>query len=68
MDINEAMGICLFKGIKVFPEISGKSFVVAIKEKTNPAKLGEKHYTSRSINDAITSTYIFIAIKIKSKT
>ncbi|WP_124978785.1 hypothetical protein [Nonlabens xiamenensis] len=67
MEINEAIKICLFNGIKVYPQFDGQSFVIAIEEKTKPIKLSKKHYTSKSINYAVAFTYIFIARKIKAK-
>ncbi|PQJ31101.1 hypothetical protein BST92_03800 [Nonlabens arenilitoris] len=64
MDINKAIKICLLNGIKVFPEVVHKKFVVAIKEKGKPVKLSLKNHTSNTINDAIIATYTFLAKKL----
>ena len=67
MDINKAMSICFKKGIKVYPEIKNKSFVVAVND-NNKVKLSDKLHTSKTINKAIVNTYLHIAEKIKDAT
>lgn len=64
MEINQAINICLKKGIKVYPEFIKPYWRVAVKNK-GKIKISDKPHTSKTINQALTNTYIFLAKKLK---
>lgn len=66
MKPDEACKICLDKGIKVYPVVSGNYFQIEYSVNNKPKKRFEKVLRkSKDVNDAMTKTYIYLAKKIK---
>lgn len=67
MDINKAMKISMSNGFRIYPEPLDGLFVIAIKDQTGCVKLYSKKFSTKTINMAIHSTWIYVANLIKNK-
>lgn len=66
IDINSAMAICLRKGVKVYPVVVGRSFVIHVEDNGKVIEYDKKVDSSRVAN-AMTKVYKHFALKLKAK-
>ncbi len=66
ININKAMAICLRNGVKVYPVVKGRAFVIHVEDNGKVIEYDKKVDSSRVAN-AMTKVYKHFASKIKKK-
>lgn len=68
MTIHEALKICFDEDIRVYPVISGKNHQIEYSEKgVVKVKYTKILKSTKTVNEAITKTYIFLANELQQK-
>ncbi|CAL2084075.1 hypothetical protein [Tenacibaculum sp. 190524A02b] len=64
IDINTAMSICIRNGVKVFPVVKGRGFVINVEDNGKIIEY-DKLVDSSKVATAMTKVYKHFALKIK---
>ncbi|WP_435263873.1 hypothetical protein [Tenacibaculum sp. nBUS_03] len=66
IDINKAMAICLRNGVKVYPVVKGRSFVIHVEDNGKVIQY-DKQVDSSKVANAMIKVYKHFASVIKKK-